>query len=326
MENAEFHTLYTMKKTSIILLVSWMCILFSLFVGAESAVFFFDDFEDGNDDGWTPINGNWIVESGVYSQDIIIGGGNHYMTSFSNFTGEDYNVEIDISPQTSGPYGCSMAFYHDGNTFDPFSPPENYLAITLFPFRSQVSLYTWEKYGAIRSETKATVPLPVGNWHTIKAEVSEGLISVYLNNNLIISNVATALTGGNVLLNTDGIHCHFDNIKVTGSNVLADKDGDGFTSDIDCNDNDASVYPQAGEICDNKDNDCNGEIDEGLNCPTRKCTLNLPVLGINNHTWTESTYVLSLEKRYQFLISVDFSQIPCGKEAQQYLGRFSALI
>ncbi len=40
----------------------------------------------------------------------------------------------------------------------------------------------------------------------------------------------------------------------------------GFVEDnTDCNDNDAAVHPEAEEICrDNKDNDCNGEIDE--NC------------------------------------------------------------
>jgi len=42
-----------------------------------------------------------------------------------------------------------------------------------------------------------------------------------------------------------------------------DKDKDGFDNCEDCDDSDASVYPGALEVCDGKDNDCDGEVDEG---------------------------------------------------------------
>ena len=44
----------------------------------------------------------------------------------------------------------------------------------------------------------------------------------------------------------------------------ADKDGDGVEPEEDCDDTDGAVYPEAQEICDGKDNDCNGESDEAL--------------------------------------------------------------
>ncbi|MCB2195746.1 MAG: hypothetical protein KQH79_07790 [Bacteroidetes bacterium] len=43
---------------------------------------------------------------------------------------------------------------------------------------------------------------------------------------------------------------------------LCDKDGDGYTADLDCNDNDASINFDSDEICDGEDNNCNGSIDE----------------------------------------------------------------
>ena len=43
-----------------------------------------------------------------------------------------------------------------------------------------------------------------------------------------------------------------------------DVDNDGVTSDVDCDDNDPNNYPGNQEVCDNQDNDCDGEIDEGL--------------------------------------------------------------
>ena len=41
-----------------------------------------------------------------------------------------------------------------------------------------------------------------------------------------------------------------------------DTDGDGYNADADCDDNDKNTHPWAAELCDGKDNDCDGIIDE----------------------------------------------------------------
>ena len=43
-----------------------------------------------------------------------------------------------------------------------------------------------------------------------------------------------------------------------------DADQDGFVAQDDCDDRDPFVYPGADEICDGRDNNCNGEVDEGV--------------------------------------------------------------
>ncbi len=47
-----------------------------------------------------------------------------------------------------------------------------------------------------------------------------------------------------------------------------DNDGDLFFSDVDCDDNNAAIFPGATELCDGVDNNCDGMIDEGFNPTT----------------------------------------------------------
>lgn len=44
---------------------------------------------------------------------------------------------------------------------------------------------------------------------------------------------------------------------------VIDLDNDSYTADVDCDDNDASIFPAAMEICDGADNNCDAIIDEG---------------------------------------------------------------
>ncbi|MFT5584634.1 MAG: hypothetical protein ACI9VR_002219 [Cognaticolwellia sp.] len=59
--------------------------------------------------------------------------------------------------------------------------------------------------------------------------------------------------------------CRSDkDVEDTAPVALADDDNDGFAVDVDCNDLDAGVNPDAIEVCDGVDNNCDEQVDEGL--------------------------------------------------------------
>ncbi len=61
-----------------------------------------------------------------------------------------------------------------------------------------------------------------------------------------------------------GYNLGHDAFELAESYFYRDLDNDGFFTDVDCDDNDDTVYPGAPELCDEKDNDCNGIVDDDI--------------------------------------------------------------
>jgi hypothetical protein len=85
-----------------------------------------------------------------------------------------------------------------------------------------------------------------------------------------------------------------------------DYDKDGFCSDVDCNDKDPDINPEAKELCDGIDNDCNSdtpdglvECDDNINCTedicdSRECSHTYIDCTVEHDYFDETTAVLQL--------------------------------
>lgn len=81
--------------------------------------------------------------------------------------------------------------------------------------------------------------------------------------NFILDNISAGAYEITVqAFSNDGCSGQVYSLQCSTSSI--DNDGDGFTASDDCDDNDPFTFPGAEELCDGKDNNCDGVIDEGL--------------------------------------------------------------
>lgn len=203
-----------LSKKSYRLLASFLCLCFivpfTFLDSATAGTLYSHNFDDGQAAGWVKTSGSWSVvqDNGnyVYSQTSS----NEGRTSAGSQAWTDYTVEaqvkIDNFNGTNRTYVAGR--YQDGN---------NFYAASLY--NSGGGMLELRKKVSGSSTTLATTnyALSTGVWYTVKLILSGTSISMYVNNQLVLTASDSSLTSGAVGLITYKTAAKFDNVIVSDS-------------------------------------------------------------------------------------------------------------
>lgn len=202
------------KKKSYRLLASFLCLClivpFTLLDSATAGTLYSHNFDDGQAAGWVATTGSWSVvqDNGnyVYSQTSS----NEGRTSAGSQAWTDYTVEaqvkIDSFNGTNRTYVAGR--YQDGN---------NFYAASLYNSGGGVLELRKKVSGSSTTLATTNYALSTGVWYSVKLILSGSSISMYVNNQLVLTASDSSLTSGAVGLIAYKTAAKFDNVIVSDS-------------------------------------------------------------------------------------------------------------
>ena len=195
-----------MKK----LLYLSLVFLFVLLVGSTAnanSYAFYDDFDDGDTNGWLFITGTWWVENQELRQQQY-GDGFTALVDGMNFTTQE--VRADMMFEDHGGYGGFDIWFQDFN---------NRVYILLYPAANYLAAIEYD--GGVRTDYYHTIAdMPNPQWHNLRvyADSTTGNIDIYLDGVYEFSYTATTSLreGKTSLFNGNSpLGGHFDNFSIT---------------------------------------------------------------------------------------------------------------
>jgi len=208
----------------------FLVLSFSIISGVSFAGTFFDDFNDGDMDGWkrSPQNEKsnvlWGVVKGemkfdpkglVWDQSIsqLNFVGNQKVSNVKDWT--DYELEVDIKH-------TELANWPGGIRARVDLDIGGHYVAWFYPADSKIKLYKnpgWNINDAITALGEGAYKPEADKYHTIKLSCQGDTIKVFYDGKELISAKDSEHKKGTIALCVQDKVVYFDNVKVTGTNI-----------------------------------------------------------------------------------------------------------
>jgi hypothetical protein len=185
--------------------------------GSGTQTLFFDDFEDGDESGWTSTSGDWsIVDDDTTAiEQSQFDGNTLRVASVVNACWADQIVEARVKVLDFG--GNSTSY--SANVFARFIDAETYYVLGINS-GSNGQLFIGKQVGGglerLASEGGYGFDDNEDVWFTLRLEVIGSSLKAYLNDALELETTDSQITSGGVAVGTTHASARFDDVRVTG--------------------------------------------------------------------------------------------------------------
>jgi len=197
-----------------------MCVLLSLaFVNGIYAIT--DDFGDGNDNGWSQIQGVWSVKNGEYVQEDTVWTSTstnetYHRSYFGDESWENYTLQAKVRIEKGGDLAPIIGIF--------FRVTEKSASGDYYYFRLDTRAAEGpcliKSPNTILQENKSK-PAVIGQNYILKVDVNGDNIKCYIDGQLEIELQDNSFSKGAVgvgTFNTDG---YFDDVIVSGGDIVS---------------------------------------------------------------------------------------------------------
>jgi hypothetical protein len=175
------------------------------------------EFSSSSLDGWAysskSLASGWSVSNGVLSYN---GGGSTQLYA-GNRSWSNYTVQADFLFSALTDYPGGIRGYVNPSTGASY-------AAWLYPAEGVIKLWrgtVWNlNSNSVLLGTSAPLTMDDANWHTLALSMSGGQVVVSYDGTAMVTATDTTLSGGMIALDGDTVPIQFDNVLVTGNQVV----------------------------------------------------------------------------------------------------------